>query len=164
MNRTALLRLGTGPAHAADAPSINCIAEGAWISTPEGRTPIEALREGDTVYSVDTDSWALVEVSVTQIEATTRECVALQLGSRERLRCSSSHPVFDPARRSYCPAGEWITDGPRRVMQIVEGRARVSELAQTLAYAGLATVFDLRVSGRHANFIADGMIVGQARA
>lgn len=162
MTRTALLRLGIGTAQSAAAPSINCVAEGAWISTPEGRTPIEALREGDTVYSVDTDSWALVEVSITRIESTTRECVALELASRERLRCSSTHPVFDPARRRYCPAGEWVTDGPRRVMQIVEGRARTCELAQLSAYAGLATVFDLRVSGRHANFIADGMIVGQA--
>ena len=162
MTPTASLRLATRNAQRADTPSINCVAEGAWISTPEGRTPIEALREGDTVYSVDTDSWALVEVSITHIESTRRECVALELGSRERLRCTSSHPVFDPASRSYRPAGEWITASSRRVMQIVEGRARTCELARALAYAGLATVFDLRVSGRHANFIADGMLVGQA--
>lgn len=156
MNRSALLLTS---AWLFAGCSDSCIAEGTWVSTPKGRTPVERLRVGDSVYSVDTETGALVEVSITHVRSAVRESLSLELDSHEMLRCSSNHPIFDPQTQTYRPASDWITGDARQLLQIVEGRPRVSEVLARSAYAGLVRVFDLTVSGPHSNFIAEGVVV-----
>jgi hypothetical protein len=136
-----------------------CIAEGSLISTPRGRCLIELLREGDTVYSVDTDTGELVEARIIGVRRGVRECMSFELCGGERLRCTPDHPLYEPDSSSYRVAGEWIRSGASTIARVVEGRVLAQAVTSVSAYVGLMEVFDLTVDGPHANFIADGVIV-----
>jgi hypothetical protein len=135
-----------------------CVAEGSSISTPTGLCPIEQLREGDAVYSVDIRSGALVEARIIAIRRSVRECMSLELNG-ERLCCTPDHPIYDPNTASYRIAGEWITSGATKVARVLEGRVLEQAVTSVSAYAGLLEVFDLSVDGPHSNFIANGVVV-----
>lgn len=141
------------------ACSDSCVAEGSMVSTPQGPRPIESLRVGDAIESVDVESGERVAVTITAIRTATRECVGIELGGGERLVCTSNHPIFDPARREYRSAGDWVTQSGLSVLRAVDGRFEPVSPTATSAFAGLLRVFDLTVSGAHHNFVADGVVV-----
>jgi hypothetical protein len=135
-----------------------CIAEGSSISTPTGHRLIEQLREGDAVHSVDVRTGVLVEARITAIRRSVRECMTLDMGG-ERLRCTPTHPIYDPDTDSYRGASDWVTSGATTVARVVDERVIHQAVTSVSVYAGLLEVFDLSVDGPHSNFIANGVVV-----
>lgn len=135
-----------------------CVAEGALVQTPAGPRLIESLAVGDTLISVDPASGERVPSTITNIVTATRECVLLHLPSGQ-LKCTPTHPLYDPDAEVFAPASEWIegrrtallqlsTDGPKRVV-----------VDRVLLDGGMARVFDLTVDHQLHNFVADGVLV-----
>ncbi len=137
----------------------SCIAAGVFIMTPRGRVPIEQLRVGDRVLSVDPEGGTLVEVAVTAIRSAPRECVALSLPTGEQLVCTPDHPVFDPDTQTYRDAGDWVLGEARQLLLVVQREVQPAEPRASRAYTGLHRVFDLTVDGPHSNFVANGVVV-----
>lgn len=136
-----------------------CIARGALVSTPRGRRPIEDLAEGDTIWSVDPTSGERVASPVLQIRSATREVMRLA-GDGFSLRCTTDHPLYDPAAGEWASAGDWVL-GKRTSLLFVEdgARPRVVEVVDRVIADGLAEVFDLTVEHDLHNFVAAGVLV-----
>ena len=139
--------------------SDSCIAAGVWVTTPRGRTPIELLRVGDRIMSVDPIGGEMIEVTITAIRSATRECIGVELGTGERLVCTPDHPVFDPETGTYRDAGDWVLGKASRLLAIEKGEPTPVEPRAARAYSGLHRVFDLTVDGPHHNFVANGVVV-----
>ncbi len=137
----------------------SCIAWGTRVDTPAGPVPIERLRVGDRVFSVDTTTGRRLEVTITAIRSAVRECVSLALPGGVQLVCTPDHPVFDPSRQIYRNAGHWITGEASQLLEVTEAESRPIALVGREAYAGVHRVFDLTVDGPHHNFVANGVVV-----
>ena len=137
----------------------SCIAAGVRVTTPGGSVPIEQLRVGDRVMSVDVATGALVGVTVTAIREAERECASLELEDGNTLVCTPDHPVFDPDSGTYRYAGDWVSGEATRLLVELEGNVRRSAVRGRKVYAGVRRVFDLTVDGPHSNFVANGVVV-----
>jgi hypothetical protein len=135
-----------------------CVAEGTNIDTPAGQTPIERIKVGDRVFSVDVDSGERVVTTVTAVRSAERECVALQFDDA-RLTLTPDHPVYSPELRKYVPAGRWVTGSARTLARFAGSELREVAVGSVASYAGVHRVFDLTVASEHHNFIAGGVVV-----
>ena len=136
-----------------------CIAEGTLVDTPSGPVPIERLRVGDQVWSVDPTTHERFAATVTRIVAAQRECMALQFAGGE-LVCTPSHPLLDPSDGTYAPAGEWVV-GPQRTQLLVagDGAVAVQAVEGTKVDVGVRRVFDISVDHPLHNFVAGSVVV-----
>jgi len=133
----------------------SCIAEGSLVATPDGLRAIESLMVGGRVLSLDPETGESVVTRITRIVSARRECVALRFGPTT-LRCTPTHPIFDPTDGVFAPASEWVEG--RRTALLAEDRRRV--LVDTvLLDGGLLRVFDITVAHPLHNFIVEGVLV-----
>jgi hypothetical protein len=126
-----------------------CLARGSRIATPTGDVPVEGLRVGDFVWTIDAAgvrvAAPLVGVGSTSVPATHR-IVALRLSDGRSVDVSPGHPTADGRR-----VGDLAADDR------YDGAVVVS--AQLVSYAGDAT-FDVLPEGATGLYWANGVLLG----
>lgn len=123
-----------------------CLARGALIDTPSGPTPVEGLRPGMVVWTVD-EHGVRVAGTVQRWGSTpvgsSHRVVHLVLDDGREMRASPGHPLADGRRLGDLAPGD-IVDGARVVA------------AELVVYDGGAT-FDLLPSGPTGIYFANGI-------
>jgi hypothetical protein len=142
----------------ATLPGCSCVARGTKVLTPDGSRAIEDLKVVDVVLAVDTSAGVLHPVSVLFVRSSRRECLRL-VWDKGALTCTSDHPIYSPERGSFVEAGNWLTDGLRRLLAWDGEVLQDVEVVAVEAYAGIHEVFDVGVEGPWHDFIADGVVV-----
>ncbi len=127
-----------------------CIARGAKVKTPRGEVNVEDVAVGDEVIVVDPETLEQHVGRVTHVRTAKREC-----GRLDQLRLTSSHPLYDPEKHEWAPAGDWLL-GVRNVLQTTEAPTRVERAER---FVGVDDVFDLTVDHPLHTFVADGVVV-----
>ena len=127
-----------------------CIARGAKVKTPRGEVSIEDVAVGDEVIVVDPQTLEQHVGRVTAVRSAMREA-----GRLDGLTLTSAHPLFDPEKSEWAPAGDWLL-GVRATVQTVNGPRRV---ARAERFVGVEEVFDLGVDHPLHTFVADGVVV-----
>lgn len=130
-----------------------CLAAGTLIDTPSGMVPIESLRPGMLVWTVDAVGRRVVEpvlaVGKTAAPAN-HQMVHLTLADGREIRLSPGHPTADGRT-----AGE-LAVGDRLAGSVVAAAERVR-------YAGAAT-YDILPAGETGFYWANGIILGSTLA
>ncbi|MCI0394616.1 MAG: Hint domain-containing protein [Chloroflexi bacterium] len=125
-----------------------CLAAGTLISTPAGPVPVQSLRPGMLVWTVDKTgarvARPLVRLSQTAVPAT-HQVVRLVLADGRQLWLSPGHPTTDGR-----------TAGQLQVGDSLDGAVIVA--AGRVPYAGLAT-YDLLPAGDTGFYWANGVLL-----
>jgi hypothetical protein len=126
-----------------------CLAAGTLIDTPQGAIPVEDLRVGDSVWTVNERgervSALLVQVGSVRVPAN-HQVIDVTLSDSRHLRVSPGHPTAD---------GRFFTD--LKVGDVLDG-AQIIHLELT-RYTGTST-FDILPSGITSFYWANGILVG----
>ena len=143
----ALREPSTGPA----CPI--CLSRSTLIDTPNGRVPVERLRVGDVVWTIDPDGRRVAApieaIGSTRVPATHR-VVHFVLADGREVWVSPGHPTVDGRTIGTLGPGDEL-DGGRVVS------------AQLVAYGGGAT-FDLLPAGSRGAYWANGILLGSSLA
>lgn len=153
-----LVLLPRGVLSLAVLSSACCVAADTPVHTPRGAIAAGQLRVGDTLWSIDLQGGRCVLGTIVAVRRAERECVALRWSGGE-LVCTSDHPLYDPERGDYRPAGDWVTGAARRLTQWHEGGPREVEVRGGESYVGVREVVDLTLAGEPRNFVAAGVVV-----
>ncbi len=127
-----------------------CVARGAKVKTPRGPRNIEEFVVGDEVYAVEPETGVQHLTRITGIRTAKREC-----GAIDGLRLTSTHPLYDPVRHEWAPAGDWLL-GVRTVLLTINGPKQVTQVQR---FVGVDDVFDLSVEHPAHTFVVDGVVV-----
>ena len=126
-----------------------CLAGGTLIDTPAGAMPVEQLRVGDQIWTVD-ESGARVAAPVVQNGRTfvpaSHQMVHVVLADGRELWVSPGHPTADGRRMSDLQAGE-VLDGAR------------IDFLEWIAYDQPAT-YDILPAGDTGTYWANGILLG----
>jgi len=129
--------------------NFNCLAARTLIETPTGAVPVEALREGDAVWTADA-SGARVLATVLRTQRVpvpaSHEMVHIVMLDGRELWGSPGHPTADGRTLGSLSVGDTL-DGVR-VTEAVRG-----------PYGQLAT-YDLLPSGSTGTYWANGILIG----
>lgn len=157
MNKTnlALTSLLVAACSSPEPEEMLCIALGGRVATPDGPVNIESLSVGSHVLSMDPHTGERVSSRVTRIVSAQRECVSIRFGDTT-LRCTPTHPLYDPAQEEYVPASEWIEGRREQLMDSEHRRVLVEEVELD---GGVHQVFDITVEHPLHNFLVDGVLV-----
>ena len=138
-----------GQAPAGQPPCPICLARGTRIATPGGDVPIEQVREGMRVWSIDGEGGRVVATVIrigrTPVPAS-HLMVRLRLDDGRLLDASPGHPLADGRRLATIRLGD-VVDGSIVMDATLE------------PYAGGWT-FDLLPDGPTGTYIADGIPLG----
>lgn len=160
LSRLVLLLLcavGAGLSSAC-GPDFGCLAAGTPVATPCGSVPIESLRVGDVVWSVDPATSVLYPGRLVAVRALRRPCLELTTQTGRRIVATAEHPFFVPGRNEYRPAGEWLAGGGECVALYARGLTAEPVVACE-PLPGERWVYDLTVASPHHNFLADAVLV-----
>ena len=157
--RTLLLLSLFGFAHALPGcgNGTSCIAEGALVETPDGARPIETLRVGDSILSVDPDTGRRVPTVLTAIRTARRACLRVTTARGRVLVATADHPCFSPRTHAYVPLGELVAQGEAALLDT--GSMTPDAIVAVEEEDTLRTVYDLTVASKLHNFVADGVLV-----
>jgi hypothetical protein len=126
-----------------------CLAAGTRIETPAGPAPVEALRIGDTVWTLDPGGrrvpGLVVAVGSTAAPAS-HHVVRLVLADGRTVTASPGHPLADGRLLGQIEPGD-----------SVDGSAVVS--AESIPY-GAARTYDIAVSGATGVYFVNGIPLG----
>lgn len=126
-----------------------CLARGTLIETPDGPQPVEGLRIGDPVWTLD-EAGRRVRSTVIAAGSTAapagHRVVRLVLADGRTVTASPGHPLADGRRLGDLRAGDAV-DG-----SVV--------LAAALVAYDDAWTFDLAVSGSTGTYLVDGIALG----
>lgn len=135
--------------------SSGCVPKGTLIQTPAGEVPIEWLREGDAVLSVDIEgSGGVFETRVEKVH-TLREPKCVQINHRFR---------FTPSHRLFSSEGM-----PIRAGDVADGtllmRAKFSheEVSYVELVDGYFEVYNITTDHSSHNYMVDGLVCRNAR-
>jgi hypothetical protein len=148
---------GTGGYHWYDDYDA-CFVAGTPVSTPNGEVPIETVRVGGTVLSLDVDTGQVVERLVTAVHVHESARVGTLTLTEGVLGLTDNHPVYDAARDEYVPAGQLAADARLLSLQGVDVQTVGSSGFKALELMGPVPVYNLTVEGKH-NYFASGVLV-----
>ena len=139
----------------------SCFVRGTRIITPQGFRPIEDLRVGDEVYSLDVATRRPVVRRVgALLRAEATEILHIAAGELVLRGVTAEHPFYDAEQGTWTPAGE-IHEGTRILAWL--GAADVRELGitthRTAGAIGKVEVFNLTIDGPEHNYFAEGFLV-----
>jgi hypothetical protein len=136
-------------APAGEPPCPICLARGTLIDTPDGPVPVEQLRLGDPIWTLD-GSGRRVAATVVQLGSATaprdHQVIRLVLADGRTVTASPGHPLADG----------WLV-GDVRVGDTVDGSRVVA--ADRLPYS-FGRTFDLLASGDTGSYFAGGIALG----
>ena len=137
----------TEPGRAPSCPI--CLARGQLVETPAGSVPVEALRLGDPVWSLDANrsrvAATVIAVGSAPVPAG-HDVIRLRLADGRVVVASPGHPLLDGRRLAELSAGD-LVDASRVVR------------ADRLQY-GDSRTFDLLPSGPTGAYAAGGIWLG----
>jgi hypothetical protein len=140
-------------APAGEPPCPICLARGTRIATPSGEVPVEDIRVGMRVWSIDATGQR-VAATVTLIGQSrvpsTHEVVRLELADGRIVRASPGHPMVD---------GRLI--GTIHASDMVDG---VTVVSATLEPYDGGSTFDLLTDSSTHAYVADGIPLGSTLA
>jgi hypothetical protein len=85
-----------------------CVQTGTMISTPQGRVPVEQIRDGDPILAFDSSSARLVEARADRTASReVDEVLEIRVGGRV-LRVTDDHPLM--TRRGWVRAADLTED------------------------------------------------------
>ena len=126
-----------------------CLTRGTRIDTPDGPVPVDALRLGVSIWTIDADG-RRTEGTVIALGSTeappTHRVIHLVLADGRTITASPGHPLADGRQLGAVVLGD-----------VVDGSAIVS--LERLPYGGSET-FDLVASGATGGYYADGIPLG----
>lgn len=129
----------------------HCVVEGTMIATPAGEVPVEAVRVGDTVLSVNRDG-RLSAGEVTGVRSAIRSThLTITFADGQVLHVTNEHPI-------RLPDGRFVTAGSLGAGQPVSSVSGTTDVLSIGRVTRPARVYDLSVSP-HETFIADGIVV-----
>ena len=143
-------------------PPIACLAEGTPVATPSGPVPIEALRLGDAVYSVNPETGERIVSRVVAIRSARRPALSLRTRSGRTVVATAEHPFYSPDTRGYEKLIRWQDgelDAQLRVAIHEDEQLVPDAVVSLMALPGTHTVYDITVSSRFHNFVAAGILV-----
>jgi len=126
-----------------------CLARGTLIDAPDGRVPVETLRIGDPVWTLDADgvrARGKVNALGSMTAPAGHRVVRLVLADGRTVTASPGHPLADGRRL-----------GDLRTGDVVDGSRVVS--ADLIAYDDART-YDIAVSGPTGTYLVDGVPLG----
>ena len=126
-----------------------CLAAHTLIDTPHGQVPVEDLRPGDPVWTVDaagerTAAYVLKTVRVPV--PTSHRVVHIGLSDGRELWASPGHPLTDGTPLGNLQPGDWVDGAPVTRLELV-------------SYGQPAT-YDLLPSGETGFYWANGILIG----
>jgi hypothetical protein len=126
-----------------------CLARGTPIDTPAGSIPVDRIRLGDAVWTLDGSgrrvAGMVIAVGSTVAPASHR-VIRLVLADGRTVTASPGHPLADGRRLGSLALGD-----------LVDGSAVVG--LESVPYGGSET-FDLVVSGPTGTYLSDGIGLG----
>ncbi len=138
--------------------TFSCVAAGSLVLTKDGLRPIEDLRVGDEIISVNEETSETESSPIVFIKKATREVGSVELNGKT-LCMTSDHPVYDPIEGVYAPAGDWFTGERTTLAMLGESKLDYHEVEERSLFVKMSDVFDLTVASDFHNFIAEGILV-----
>lgn len=136
-------------APAGEPPCPICLARGTRIDTPDGPVPVEALRIGDPIWTLDAAgkrvAGSVVALGSMQAPAEHR-VIRLTLADGRTVTASPGHPLADGRQLGELAVGDSVDGSPVVALE-------------SLPYGGSAT-FDLVASGATGAYYTDGIPLG----
>ena len=130
-----------------------CLAAGTSIDTPQGSIPVENLKVGSAVWTMN--------ASGTRIHATVLRIARVEAPAAHQIL----HILLSDGRELWASPGHPTADG-RALIDLAEGDlldgARVTRI-ERLPYEGIAT-YDLLLSGDTSFYWANGILMGSTLA
>jgi len=136
-----------------------CIARGTLVATPDGPVPVESLRIGDLVVTIDPETKELHPAPIKAIRHGRRECARLATGTGQELICTSDHPIYAPETGTYQQAARFVEASLGQVLVFHDGAFTVSQVTGRTTYVGVLDVYDLTVESPFHSFIAHEIVV-----
>jgi hypothetical protein len=130
-----------------------CLARGTRIDTPHGPVPVQDLRLGAPIWTLDADGRRVAGTVIALGSTTapgTHRVIRLVLADGRTVTASPGHPLADGR-----------TFGSLSIGELVDGSAVAS--LESLPYAGGET-FDLVASGSTGTYLSDGIPLGTTLA
>ncbi len=151
-----------------------CFVDGTPVWTPSGKVPIERVKTGDLVYSVDPASFALVPKKVLGTETkVVDDVLSVSLSNGTTLRATPIHPFLDVRTGRFEPIGKMkagdevavlagpALDGaaeePEGFMPDAETDVRITSISRLPSRP--TVVHNLHVEGPYHDYIVDGVLV-----
>ncbi len=147
-----------------------CFVEDTMIDTPDGPRPIQDIREGDTVYSMNTDTHQLTLGRVTRnLVFEDREVGHIRLANGKSFVATPDHPFYVPSRDLYqTPSTLDVGDELLNVeinsspaLPASEWGMAMSEMSSFEGFTpspSTTTVYNFTVEPEH-NYFVDGVLV-----
>ena len=131
--------------------------------TPHGNIAIEKIAPGDIVYSVDPATYELAARKVLQAHRhPVKKILLVELANHTLLGVTPNHPFYNPASRTYRPAGK-LNAGDRVVALTAGSQEETSVIAIHLLPEGQTEVYNLTMDGEFSNYVAGGILVHNTR-
>jgi hypothetical protein len=138
----------------------SCVVSGTAVRTPEGVRPIESLRTGDVILTLDEKNDLVRGRIVALSAAPARSWLRVTLQDGTQVQVTDAHPLA--MHNKTDKSLSWAEARSVRVGDslVTEHGAQTARKIERLH--GLTTVFDLTVEP-HESFLADGVLVHNKR-
>lgn len=129
-----------------------CFGEGTPVETEDGLQPIEAIRTGDLVWSIDPDSGEEGWHEVTQTfvhEEPALELILEEHGASETITVTGEHPFWERTR-GWVGAGDLLPGD-----EVFTSRGGWARIGGGTWIDGDQLVYNLEVEGSHTYFVGE---------
>ncbi|QYK49748.1 MAG: Hint domain-containing protein [Phycisphaeraceae bacterium] len=152
---------GTMLARAADwikrkpAAACGCFAAGTLVWTTLGQIPIEDVRIGDQVITLNESTGAIefqpvVDMIVTEQTSLLRVAVIHESGHREVIDTTDEHPFYEEAR-----VGSWIRADSLAAGDVIRTMGGAAVVDSLSFWSQRVTVYNLTVDNAHTYLVGD---------
>lgn len=134
---------------------VYCVAEGTLIATPQGKIPIEHIRDGNEVFAYDSSSKSIVVATVSALASRNVEKVlGIHIGDAI-LRATKEHPVM--TRTGWVQAEE-LKQGDEILCSATNNELQYKNISSSIHHITKPTiVYNFHVPGPE-SYIANGII------
>ncbi len=137
-----------------------CFVPGTEISTPSGKVPIQDLKLGDEIFSVNTSSNKLVPEKILFIYSIPAvKTMRVVLSSGTVLVVTQEHPFYDPLSKSYKPIKDFKQGDKVLIFENSTAQESIISYIGFLPSYDGQPVYNMHVSGPFLNFLADNVLV-----